>query len=84
MRFSELSLGRRLLGIVLFILVMSGVAWLARMAAYDWIPESVIGYVAVGMVAGAVGWLAGERSARRHVARFRDGDFEGAADEWRE
>lgn len=56
---------RAVLAIALLIVVMIGVTWLAHKIAYEWIPPSVIGYVAVAMICLAAGWLWGDRSARK-------------------
>lgn len=53
--------------LALLIAVVVGAKWLTHFAVVEWIPESAIGYVAVGLLAFCFGWLAGNRSALRRV-----------------
>lgn len=65
---------RKTFAIVLFIAIMIGVSYAARFLV-DWLPISVTSYALVGGIGLSIGFLLGERSARR---RYRDwyGDFE--------
>ena len=66
MRFSESHSLQRITAIVLFIAAMGGVWFVAKTLAYEWIPESLIGYVAVGMVGLGIGlWIGGNSANRR-------------------
>jgi hypothetical protein len=60
----------KLLAVVLFIIVMAGGYWFFHKLAYDWIPESLIGYVAIALVCSAAGYLLGQRSMALHVKKL--------------
>jgi len=54
----------KLLAVVLFAGCMAVVIWFAKSLAYDWLPSWALGYVATGIVCGALGLIVGERMAR--------------------
>ena len=49
----------KLLAIVLFGLAIAAAWWVAHKAAFEWIPESAVGYVAVAFMAFCAGGLFG-------------------------
>lgn len=59
----------KLFALVLFALAVGAVWWIAHKAAFEWIPESAIGYVFVAMMCLAAGILIGQWSVTRKLRR---------------
>lgn len=53
--------------VLALIAIVGGVKWLTHIAVTEWIPDSLIGYVAVGLLAFGAGLIVGERSALKSV-----------------
>lgn len=63
----------KVLAIVLFVAVMA--TWYVVWSGFiHSLPVWIVGYIFVGGMAFALGWLAGERSAAREFEKRRDRD----------
>jgi hypothetical protein len=67
-----IPLSVKLAMVVAFVVVMGGVAWTAHYLWYDWLPDSVVGYLAVLIIGLLAGYFIGEYSERRHIRKSRD------------
>ncbi len=59
----------KLFAIVLFVVIMAGLAWFFRHLVYDWLPPALVPYLAVAIMAFASGYLLGQRSVIRIVKK---------------
>jgi fatty acid desaturase len=74
MKFSQLPRRYQFAALAAFFLIMGAWAWLVHAAVYDWLPQSIVNYLAAALVAFAAGLVVGEKSATREIERHRHED----------
>jgi fatty acid desaturase len=71
MKYSQLPRRYRFTALAAFFSIIGAWAWLVHAAVYDWLPQSIINYIALAMFAFAGGFFLGEKSATREIERHR-------------